>query len=178
MHSKKEKKLNKVYSCSSCGQIHQEFPSLGFIAPFHYDILNENDKNESAELSEDFCIIHHPEQTDRFIRTVLSFKVHDTCETLDYGIWVSVSEESFNEYLENFKNETCEPIYFGMICNEIKDYNETTLGLHVNVQVRKDGIRPEILPHQLVHQLIIDWENGITFEDAQKRFQKAMNNVG
>ena len=175
---RKQKKSSKEYMCSSCGQIHQELPALGFMTPFHYDVLSENDKNETAELSDDFCIIRHPEQTDRFIRTVLSFAVHNTCETLDYGIWVSLSEESFNEYQENFKSETSEQTYFGMICNEITDYHETTLGLHVNVQVRKAGIRPEILPHQTEHQLIIDWENGITFEEAEKRILKAMNNVG
>ena len=175
---RKKVKSSKEYRCNSCGQIHTELPALGFMTPFHFDILSERDKNETAEISEDFCIIHDPEQTDRFIRTVLSIRVHDTCETLDYGIWVSLSRESFEDYQKNFKTETIEPTYFGMICNEIKDYSETTLGLHVNVQVRKGGIRPEILPHQAEHQLIKDWENGITIEEAEKRIEKAINNVG
>ena len=89
-----------------------------------------------------------------------------------------IKPREFWDYQKNFKNETIEPIYFGMICNEIKDYRETTLGLHVNVQVRKGGIRPEILPHQAEHQLIKDLENGITFEEAKKRIEKAINNVG
>jgi len=175
---RKKKNLSKEYTCSSCGQIHKELPALGFMTPFHFDMLSEKDKDETAELSEDFCIIRHPEQTDRFIRTVLSIPIHDTCENLDYGIWVSLSEESFEDYQENFKNETIEPIYFGMICNEIKDYRETTLGLHANVQVRKGGRRPETLPHQAEHQIIRDWESGITFEEAEKRIEKAINNVG
>jgi len=65
-----------------------------------------------------------------------------------------------------------------MICNEIKDYNKTTLGLHANVQVRKGGIRPEILPHQTEHQLFKDWEEGIKLEEAEKRIEKAINNAG
>ena len=148
------------------------------MTPFHFDILSEREKNEIAEISEDFCIIHYPEQTDRFIRTIFSIPVHDTCETFDYGIWVSLSQESFEDYQNNFKIETIERTYFGMICNEIIDYSVTTLGLHVNVQVRKGGIRPEILPHQAGHQLIKDWENGISIEEAEKRIEKAINNIG
>ena len=174
---KKEKSI-RGYRCTSCGQIHKEIPALGFMTPDNYDTLSEKDKTDLAEISEDFCVISYPDQTDRFIRTVLSISIHGTCETLDYGIWVSLSQESFDDYQKNFKNETIEPIYFGMICNEINDYSETTLGLHVNVQVRTGGIRPEILPHQAEHQLIKDWENGITFEEAEKRIDKAINNVG
>ena len=175
---RKKDKSSKEYRCTSCGQIHKELPALGFMNPYHFDILSETDQNKTVKISEDLCIIHHTEQTDRFIRTVLSIHVHDTCETLDYGIWVSLSQESFEDYQKKFKNETLEPIYFGMICNEIKDYNKTTLGLHANVQVRKGGIRPEILPHQTEHQLFKDWEEGIKLEEAEKRIEKAINNAG
>ena len=175
---RKKKISSKQYRCSTCGQIHKEIPALGFMTPDNYDTLSEKDKTDLAEISEDFCVISYPDQTDRFIRTVLSISIHGTCETLDYGIWVSVSKESFEDYQENFKSETSEPIYFGRICNKIRDYSETTKGLHVNVQVRKGGIRPEILLHQTEHQLIKDWETGITIEEAEKRIEKAINNVG
>ena len=175
---RKKKISSKEYRCSSCGKIHREIPALSFITPDNYDTLYEKDKAELAEISTDFCIIRHPEQTDRFIRTVLSIPIHGTCVTLDYGVWVSLSKESFEDYQENFKSETSEPIYFGMICNQIRDYSESTEGLHVNVQVRNGGIRPEILPHQTEHQLIKDWEEGISLEEAEKRIEKAMNNVG
>jgi hypothetical protein len=61
-------------------------------------------------------------------------------------------------------------------CGQI--HKETTLGLHANVHVREGGIRPEILLHHAEHQLITDWKNGITFEEAGKRIEKAMNNAG
>lgn len=175
----KRNKLNlPEYLCSECGKAHFELPALGFKTPFHYDILDDEDKANIAEVSEDFCIIRHPEQNDRFIRTVLTIPIIDSCEVLDYGIWVSLSEKSFDDYYENFKKEKDEPVYFGMICNEIKDYKESTLGLHVNVQVRSGGIRPEIIPHENSHLLIKDWENGISIKEAENRIKETINNVG
>jgi len=60
-----------------------------------------------------------------------------------------------------------------MISNDILDYDESTLGLPVNVNTRKGGIRPEIIPHQNEHKLIADWEKGITVADAEKRVERA-----
>lgn len=162
------------YKCEHCGELHDELPALAFNAPFYYAILKETDKEKIAEISDDFCIIRHDDQTDRFIRTVMTIQINDACEDLDYGLWVSVSEKTFNEYKTNFKKEARAATYFGMICNEIPDYENSTLGLHVNVNTRNGGIRPELFPHQKDHQLVRDWEDGITIEEAVKRVDKMM----
>ena len=160
------------YRCSTCGEIHDDLPALGFLSPFYYASLDEKDKKEMGELSSDFCVITHNEQTDRFIRTTLTIPITDACEDLDYGIWVSLSEKSFNEYKSEFKNNVKGKTYFGMISNEIPDYEESTLGLHVNVNVRDGGLRPEITVHKIEHQLISDFENGITIKEALNRIEK------
>lgn len=172
-----KKQKVQEFRCERCGEIHDGLPALGFDTPFQYAILNDQDKEEIAEISSDFCIIRHPEQTDRFIRAVMTIQINDACEDLDYGIWVSLSEKSFNNYEENFKKEAEEKTYFGRICNKILDYEESTLGLHVNVNTRNGGIRPEIIPHQSEHQLVIDWENGISIKEAKKRIKRAMKNI-
>lgn len=166
------KHKKKEFKCPTCGETHDELPAIGFKAPYHYEILSENDKNEIAELSDDFCVISYPDQIDRFIRTVLSIQVNDACENLEYGIWVSVSENTFNEYKSNFNKDSEPKTYFGMICNEIIDYEESTLNLHVNIETRNEGLRPEIIPHNAEHKLVSDWENGITIEEAEKRVEK------
>lgn len=173
-----KKKNQNEFQCPKCGQIHDRLPALGFATPFHYDILSDQDKNEIAEISEDFCIINHPEQTDRFIRAVMTLQVNDACEDLDYEIWVSLSEKSFDDYKSTFKSEAEEKIYFGTICNKIPDYEESTIGLHVDVKTCKGGIRPEIIPHQTEHQLIKDWEKGISIDEAERRVTQAMKNNG
>ena len=173
----KNKQKATGFKCSTCGEIHDELPALGFITPFYYETLNEKDKEEIAEISSDFCVISHQDQTDRFIRTTLTIQINDACEKLDYGIWVSLSEDNFNEYEADFKNNCEDKTYFGMISNDIPDYEESTLGLHVNVNTQSGGIRPEIIPHQNDHQLISDWENGITIEEAEKRVERMKKNV-
>ena len=173
----KRKEKSTEFKCSTCGQVHDELPALGFLSPLYYDTLNEKDKKEIAELSTDFCKIKHEDQTDRFIRTTLTIKINDACEDLDYGIWVSLSEKSFNEYQSEFKNNVEGKTYFGMISNEIPDYEESTLGIHVNVNTRSGGIRPEIIPHQNEHKLISDWENGINIKEAEKRIERMTNSL-
>ncbi len=164
------------YKCSVCGQVHSALPALGYNTPYHYDILTEEDKSEIAEISDDLCIIRHEDQTDRFIRTTLSIPINDACGDLDYGLWVSLSEKSFNEYRSEFKSNVEGKTYFGMICNKIPAYEESTIGLHVNVVTRSGGIRPELELHQSDHKIVKDWEIGISMEDAEKRVGRAMKN--
>lgn len=164
--------------CKKCGEVHDPLPSLGFNEPYYYNLLNKVDKKQLAELSSDFCIIKYPEQTDRFIRTYMRMQINDACDDLDYGIWVSVSEKTFNEYKSEFHHNTEGRTYFGRICNDIPDYKETTLGLHVNIVTKPDGSRPEIIPHVADHQLIIDYEQGLTLHEVQERINRINNNAG
>jgi len=164
------------YRCTSCGQIHQNLPAIGFSAPFHYTSLSESQRKEIATLTSDFCIISYGDQTDRFIRTVLTIPITDYCEDLDYGLWVSVSEKTFDTYKASYLEDCKENVYFGMVCNEISDYKVSTLNLHVNVNTRNGNIRPEIIPHVCEHDLGKDFENGISYETALKRIDKAFNN--
>jgi hypothetical protein len=90
------------YICSSCGQEHEEWPALTFRSPLPYDVLSEEEKQTIAEIDSDFCVITHSDQTDRFIRCVLNQKVNDYCENLQYGLWVSLSEKSFDDINPNF----------------------------------------------------------------------------
>jgi hypothetical protein len=175
---KKKKNKPTEFRCSTCGEIHNELPVLGFKTPLPYDILTDKEKTEIAEIDDNFCVIKHSDQTDRFIRATLKMQINNACENLDYGIWVSLSEKSFNDYKAEFKNNADGKSYFGTICNEIPDYEEKTLGLHVNVNTQSGGIRPEIIPHNAEHKLISDWEKGILIEDAEKRVEKTIKNVG
>src|SRR5690349_9399198 len=119
------------YQCSVCGEIHEDLPALGFNSPYYYDILSETDKESIASLTSDFCTINHVEQTDRFIRTVLHQKIREFDDTLDYGVWVSLSEKSFEDYREHFSDDLHQATYFGYLCSNIPGY-ETTLSLKMN----------------------------------------------
>lgn len=97
-----KRKSSTQYTCSECGGIHGGWPALTFSSPTAHYELSETEKSEIAELDTDFCIINHPEQTDRFIRVTFTQMVLDSNEDLDYGVWVSLSEKSFQDYKANY----------------------------------------------------------------------------
>ena len=164
------------YTCTCCGEEHYQWPALTFSSPDNYEALSQADKEATAEIDNDFCIIKHSDQIDRFIRCTLTQEVVDHCEDLEYGLWVSLSEKSFNEYSENFKNENHEMTYFGWLCNDIAGY-EFKESIPTTVITRTGNDRPYIVPHKdFDHPFVKDYYNGITKLEAEGRI-KAMLNI-
>lgn len=159
-----------TYTCPTCGKTHEEWPSLGFFAPEGYHVLPEKYKQEIAEISDDFCIIRHSTQTDRFIRGMLTLKVIDHCEPLVYSVWVSLSEKSFLDYTENFGNNEPGTRCFGWLANDLPEYAGFETNIPTSVINMENGFRPEIVPHQdFVHPLVRDYYDGITKAEAERR---------
>jgi len=166
-----------TYTCTSCGQVHKEWPALAFDSPTSYNVLSDSMKKQIGEISDDFCIVHHSEQTDRFIRGTLTLKVIDHCENLDYGAWVSLSEKSFQDYSENFKNARHVKEYFGWFSNDIPEY-DVFESIPTTVYTRLNGLRPEIVPREgFEHPLVHDYYHGITKTEAERRIQAMLNVV-
>lgn len=166
------------YTCTNCGEVHDEWPALAFDSPTPYNVLTESMKQEIGELTNDFCIVRHPEQTDRFIRGTLTIKVNDHCEDLEYGVWVSLSEKSYLDYSENFRNPNHKAKYFGWFSNDIPEYEIRDDSIPTTVFTRQNGLRPEIVPHQdFDHQLVHDYYRGITRAEAEKRIKDMLKIV-
>ena len=165
----------KKYICSCCGKEHEEWPALVYVTPTNYDTLSEDDKKNIAELNTDFCVIAHSEQTDRFIRCTLTQKVIDYCEDLEYGLWVSLSEKSFQDYSDNFKNENHDAKYFGWLSNNLPDYDFSDGSIPTTVFTKTDNNRPEIVPHQgFEHPFVIDYNNGTSKIEAERRIKEML----
>lgn len=164
------------FICECCGQEHESWPAIAYTAPFSYSKLSEQDKEDIAVMDEDFCVIKHPDHIDRFVRCVMVQKVNDHCENLEYGFWVSLSEKSFEDYLEIFDNENRETQYFGWLNNYIPEY-EFLKSIPTTVVTKNGNERPEIFPHQdFDHPFVKDFYEGITKEEAEKRIRRMLNN--
>ncbi|RKE82558.1 DUF2199 domain-containing protein [Chryseobacterium sp. AG363] len=109
------------YICQCCGEEKEDWPAIAYNAPYFYYCLSEEEL-KNTELTSDVCVVEDPEDTHRFIRTVLVQEVTDDCRDLDYGIWVSLSEKNFNEYVENYDNKEFEAEYFGWLSTYLPDY--------------------------------------------------------
>lgn len=164
------------YKCSVCGEIHDDYPALAYSSPSTYHCLSKDEKERfNAYLDSDFCTIDFPEQTDRFIRVFLRQKIISSDLTLDYGLWVSLSEKSFYDYFENFRNENHENQYFGWLDSTIPDYDFDE-SIPTTVVKRLGNERPEIFPHSdFDHPFVKDYYNGITKEEAEKRIHTMLS---
>lgn len=129
-----------AFKCSACGEIHEGSPSYSYDAPLNYSQLSENEK-ESAKLSSDVCIITHEDGTDRFIRVVLEVPIHGVTEPFMWGVWVSLSQESLDRYLDTWDSPVETDSYFGWLCNRLPYYPDT-MSLKTTVRPRKNGWRP------------------------------------
>lgn len=165
------------FKCSVCGKAHSEWPALSFKSPMNYDSLSDKEKTELGKLELDFCEIHHQDHIDRFIRVTLTQKVTDTCENLEYGLWVSLSEKSYLDYKENYTNSNHETGYFGWLCSNIPEY-ENTSSIPCNVITKRGNDRPEIFPHKdFDHPFVRDYYDGILKTEAENRITKMIKNA-
>jgi hypothetical protein len=164
---------SRTYLCNKCGRKHEGWPALAYTAPVFYDNLSEEEKQEIGELDNDFCMIRHENQADRFIRCTLTQKVTDHCENLEYGLWVSVREKSYQDYTDNFKNENHITTYFGWLSNDVPQYGKTT-SIPTTVYTKAGDQRPEIVPHRdFHHPFVRDYYQGITKDEVERRIQAA-----
>jgi hypothetical protein len=178
MFWKRRKDKKTKLKCSKCGNVHSEWPALTFKSPSNYDLLSLQSKQKLGELDSDFCQINYEDQVDRFIRVTLTQKVNGTCENLDYGLWVSLSEKSFLDYKENFNNENHETQYFGYLCSNISEY-ENTMSIPCDVITKKGNTRPEIFPHKdFNNHFVKDYYTGISKSEALTRISEMIKNVG
>ena len=166
-----------AFKCSCCGEIHEGSPSFAFRAPDQYASLSEEQKEKMGMLTPDFCTITHEEGTDRFVRAVLEVPIHGVEEPFLWGVWVSLSEKSFNRYSETFEAPVAGEGFFGWVCNRIDLYPyEHARAADVLVQAGRS--RPRVVLHRGDAEddpLVIDQVNGISVARAQELAERAMH---
>lgn len=163
------------FICDCCGKEHESWPAITYNSPNSYNQLTPQEKEDIAVIDQDFCVIKYADDDiDRFIRVVLIQQINDYCAKLEYGFWVSLSEKSFENYLENFDNENHETQYFGWLSNYIPQYQFPD-SIPTTVVTKKGNERPEVFPHKdFDHPFVRDYYNGITKEEAERRIREIL----
>jgi hypothetical protein len=162
------------YICQCCGEEKEDWPALTYFAPYPYIQLTEEEL-ENSELTSDLCIIRYSDETCYFVRAVLVQEVNESCQNLDYGIWVSLSEKSFKEYVENYDNNEFEGGCFGWLASYFHnyDFNES---IPTDVFINNKVGRPFVYPHESYdHPFVKDFYNGISKDEAEQRINKVLN---
>ena len=168
-----------AFKCSCCGKMHEGSPSFGFREPDQYSCLSAEQKVEIGTLTDDFCTISHEDGTDYFIRAVLEVPISGVQQPFLWGIWVSLSQKSFDRYRETYNSPVEGETFFGWVCSSISLYPyESTRPADVIVQV--GGQRPKVVLHcgdPEDDPLVIDQQEGISILRAQALAERAMHDA-
>jgi hypothetical protein len=153
--------VSERWTCASCGEEHVGLPlDFAFDEPSYWD----GEREEGDFLDPDVCV-----WTDDagarcfFVRGVLEIPVHGLEERFAYGVWGSLSADSFGRLIDVWDDpgRVEEPPYFSWLSNSIPGYPET-LSLPADVVTRTPELRPAIVLHDGDHPLVREQREGIT----------------
>ena len=132
----------------------------------------EGPRSNDDWLSEDLCVwTDDAGKLNYFIRGVLYLPIldSDADQQLGYGLWSSLSRESFKRVVDLWddpKRIDGAP-YFGWLSNSLPGYPGTR-SLPLDVVVQEIDKRPSLVLHDGDHPLVAEQRNGITLERARE----------
>jgi hypothetical protein len=150
------------YTCSICGEIHDELPDVGADKPDHYWDIPEQERNKRVVVTPDTCVI---DGEFFFIRGVIEIPIHNYPDRFGFGVWVSQKKENFITYRDNFHSDKIGP-FFGWLCNSVRYYQEDTQLLKTRAHFRGNNLRPFIELETTEHPLAVDQKQGISLDKA------------
>ena len=105
-----------------------------------------------------------------FLRGNLVVPVTDAEDDLVWGVWLAVSEGTFDRATELWQNEgrVREPPYPGWLATALPGYDRPTLGMLARLRHRPVGLRPLVVLHQSDHPLAVEQREGITAARAEE----------
>jgi hypothetical protein len=152
------------YPCVICGEEHDGIPAFHADRPTPYWDVPEDKRDSDVFLTSDSCVI-----AGRFffVRGLLEVPIQDANDLLVWGVWVSLKEENFFTWQDNYETIQRSHIgpFFGWLCTRLPIYPDT-LHLKTKVQLRDNGLRPRIELHDSDHPLVGDQRDGITIQRA------------
>ncbi len=161
------------FKCATCDELHEGSPSFAFRAPDPY-LEQPKEVQEAGKLGSDLCKYADEDGMHYFIRVCLEVPIHGVTDPFLWGVWVSLSEKSFNRYVETYDAPDTRDEYFGWFCNYVPCY-ENTFALKTTVHPRAGNDRPYIKLEKTDHPLSIDFHEGISIQRAQELAERVMH---
>ncbi|GJI89797.1 hypothetical protein RugamoR1_29600 [Rugamonas sp. R1(2021)] len=148
-------------------------PSFGAHAPLSYYEVPTEGRENRCHLGTDDCVI---DEEFFFVRGCLEIPVIGEVEPFSWGVWVSLSQANYLEWVKCYESEKRSHIgpFFGWLNAWIKPYPDT-ISLKTNVHLRDDGIRPFIELQSTDHPLAIEQRMGITVERVAELYAQMMH---
>lgn len=154
-----------VFRCSQCEKVHEGLPAIAFDAPSPYNSMAPEERAARAKLNRDFCVIDGEEY---YVRAVLEIPIVGETETLEWGVWGSLSEQNFERYVATFDDLDQSKLgsFFSWFSSFLPGYNFPE-PLRCSLIPQDNRQRPHVVFHpDDTHQLVLDKKNGISLERA------------
>ncbi len=147
------------FTCGQCEEVHEGVPGFSWDHPIDYLMIPEEQRARRCHLTPDWCTI---DEQSFFVRGCLEIPVHDESDPFIWGVWVSLSRESFEAFRNVFPEAKRSHIgpFFGWLRAHIRSYPET-LNLKTRVRLRDEGTRPFIELEPTDHVLAVEQRKGI-----------------
>jgi hypothetical protein len=147
------------FVCSACGETHQGMPSFGARAPASYFAIPEAERAARCRLGTDDCVI---DESTFFVLGCLDIPVHGESEPFSWGVWVSLSRSSYEQWQWTYEAEKRSHIgpFFGWLNATLKPYPDT-MNLKTRVHLRDGKLRPFIELEPSDHPLYLEQRDGI-----------------
>lgn len=154
------------FECRSCGETHRGLPAWHVQAPVQALAIAPPERAARVELTEDDCVI---DQKEFYLKGLLEIPVHGTSERFVWGIWLSVSAESYARFAQLFSDvrRPAGDQFFGWVCSELPEYPSTQL-LKAQLHIREYPMRPWVELEPTNHPLSLDQRNGLTRRRAME----------
>jgi hypothetical protein len=161
------------FACSCCGQRH-DGPAFAYGA--HAPVYWREDFEDSpgSVLGDEQCVIGGEHF---FVRARLLLPVVDAAEEFEWGVWVSLSEPSFDRMIQLWTDpeRVHEPPSFGWLSTEIPLYEPTTVNLKTMVHSQPVGTRPTVELEPTDHPLAVEQRTGITADRVREIAERLLH---
>lgn len=152
-----------AYKCTSCDAWHEGLPLAWHAeAPAQLAAVAEDEFDERVTLGSDQCVITL-DGTHHFMRGLLRIPIHGYGDHLEYGVWYSLSEATYERASDLWETEgrESEPPYFGWLSTALWGY-EDTMYLKSWARTQPVGERPLVEVFEPEdHPLVVDQREGI-----------------
>jgi hypothetical protein len=151
------------YTCRCCGDVHVGLPAWHFDMPVQALAIPTSDRAMRMQLTADDCVI---DQREFYIKALLEVPVIGVDEPFTWGVWLSLSEASHEQYVALFHDEQrASASFFAWLCNTVPGFPETQL-LKTMIHIRPYPTRPSVELEPTDHPLAIAQRTGLSRSQA------------
>ncbi len=159
------------FKCTSCGEWHEGVPGYAAEAPLYYYSIPVEERAQRCNLGSDTCIVD--QEVDISSAAAWRSRCTASSEPFIWGVWVSLSDKSFRQFMECFDAPERSHIgpFFGWLSAELPCYPSTE-NLKTRVHLRDNGVRPFVELEPTDHPLAVEQRTGITAERGAEIYSR------